>query len=311
MNLKESLEKIGLDAAQIYQVMPSAIFTVDKDKNITSWNRHATEITGYTMEEVLGKPCSLLLNNYCSLECGLFTEDVRKPILNRECWITTKSGGLRYVSKNADQLVNDQGEVVGGVESFVDITDRKQAEEVLRKQAEIAHSVDHPIYVVDKDLTYLFGNKNYLTRMNVSSMSLLVGKNYRDFHEADQCEDFALKIAEIFKTGQSMRYNYESLRQNNRRFLRTLSPHVDEKGQVVAVSISSKEVSATSGETPEEEKIVTICAYCNKIANDAGQWVQMIEYFGHQFDIDFSHGMCPTCSENVYKQFGLIKRKKQ
>lgn len=311
MDLKDSLEKIGLDAAQIYQVMPSAIFTVDKNRNITSWNRRATEITGYTLAEVLGKPCTLLLSEHCAFACGLFSPETTKPILNRECWITTKNGELRYVSKNADVLKNEQGEIVGGVECFVDITERKQAEEVLRKQAEIVNSIDHPLYVVDKDLTYLFGNKNYLQRMNLRTSAELIGKNYQDFHKEEQCTDFAQKIANIFKTGQSMRYYYVSLRHDGRRFLRTLSPHVDGNGQVIAVSISSKEVSSEPSEAPETEKIVTICAYCNKIANETGQWVGMMEYFGHRLDIDYSHGMCPSCSENVYKQFGLNRKKGQ
>ncbi len=308
--LNESLEKIGLNAAHIYEVMPSAIFTVDNDKNITSWNRRATEITGFTLEEVLGKPCPFLSTINCSLHCGLFSEDLPKPLLNRECWIKTKNGELKFLSKNADLLRNEQGEVVGGVECFVDATERKQGEEVLKKQAEIVNMLDHPLYVVDKDLTYLFGNKHYLTRMNLDSPPDLEGKNYRDFHTDEQYEDFTLKIAKIFETGQSMRYYYESQRQSGKKFLRTLSPHIDENGKVVAVSISSKEVAPESNEIKETEKIVTVCAYCNKIANETGRWVNMEQYFGHRCEIDFSHGMCPACSENVYKQLGLIRRKK-
>ncbi|HOT76117.1 MAG TPA: PAS domain S-box protein, partial [Candidatus Wallbacteria bacterium] len=47
-------------AELIYQVTPSAIFTVDKNCTITSWNDRAAELTGHSPKEAVGKKCFIL-----------------------------------------------------------------------------------------------------------------------------------------------------------------------------------------------------------------------------------------------------------
>ena len=49
----------------VLETMGGGLFTVDVEGNITSWNRGMEEITGYTPEEVVGKPCALLEGNEC------------------------------------------------------------------------------------------------------------------------------------------------------------------------------------------------------------------------------------------------------
>ena len=47
---KQAVERAEL----IYKVVPSAIFTLDPDRKITSWNNMAAELTGYSAEEIVG-----------------------------------------------------------------------------------------------------------------------------------------------------------------------------------------------------------------------------------------------------------------
>ena len=64
--------------------------------------------------------------------CGLFTEAVPKPVIGAECTIRHKDGEHRVISKNVDYLRDAHENIIGGIESFEDITDRKLAEEKLR-----------------------------------------------------------------------------------------------------------------------------------------------------------------------------------
>ncbi|MCL2155236.1 MAG: ATP-binding protein [Leptospirales bacterium] len=126
---------------QLYRVIPSAIFSVDENKNITSWNNRATEITGYSTEEIIGKPCSIFSLNPCLDACGLYNKDIPKPITGRICDIMSKDGRIITISKNVDILYDADGMIIGGIECFEDITEKHKAEQELfetREQALVA-----------------------------------------------------------------------------------------------------------------------------------------------------------------------------
>jgi len=125
-------------AELIYRVVPSAIFTVDRDYRITSWNNKAAELTGYCQEEILGRHCFLL----CRERCSLFSSEVAKPFTQRECVVIKKGGGELTILKNTDILKDESGNIIGGIESFEDISDRKVFETSLKEakdRADIAN----------------------------------------------------------------------------------------------------------------------------------------------------------------------------
>lgn len=127
--LKE-MELLSLEAEekliQVADILPGGLYTVDRKCQITSWNREAERITGYTAAEVIGKPCQLVAQHPCQHACSLYSCDTQKPILENEGTIKTKSGDLRIVLKNMQLLHDIKGHVVGGIESFLDVTDDKR-----------------------------------------------------------------------------------------------------------------------------------------------------------------------------------------
>jgi len=129
---------------QLYRVIPSAIFTVDKEGFIASFNKNAEEITGYDAPEVIGTKCTTFALEPCTSKCGLFSNDVPKPLVGRECTIRRKDGEIRVISKNLDLIRDADGVVMGGVESFEDITERKKAEEMLNYMAYFDPLTDLP-----------------------------------------------------------------------------------------------------------------------------------------------------------------------
>ena len=115
-------------AEQYFQVTPSAIFTVDRERVVTSWNNAMIRATGYSAEEAIGRRCDFFAEQSCTEECGLFAGDVPKPVIRRECSIRHKDGTIRQILKNVDELCDQEGRVTGGIESFEDVTERKAAE---------------------------------------------------------------------------------------------------------------------------------------------------------------------------------------
>ncbi len=139
----------------LYKTVPSAIFTVDKDKTVTSWNRRAEEISGFSAEEMVGKSCTMCCVDPCLSRCGLYSDSVAKPIKNKECLIRTKDGRDVSVIKNADLIVSPDGQILGGIESFEDITVLKAAQKALEESEkrfmDVIYASHDAILLIEKD----------------------------------------------------------------------------------------------------------------------------------------------------------------
>jgi PAS domain S-box-containing protein len=93
-----------------------------------------------------------------------------------------------------------------------------------------------------------------------------------------------------------------------------LSPITDIKGQVLGMIITfnlldqrniRKHIDSDTLETNIKKlnQLLGLCSFCKKIRNDEGQWSQLEAYIQKQFDILFSHGVCPDCSKKYYPEF--------
>ena len=61
----------------------------------------------------------------------------------------------------------------------------------------------------------------------------------------------------------------------------------------------AERILGLSGRVAQLEGILPICAYCKKIRNDSGQWVDVDRYIGGRTELHFSHGICATCQANM------------
>ena len=118
----------------IINFVPNAIFYVDKNRKILSWNKHAEEITGYKKKEVVGQLCTALSLFPPEEQCLFFNKKEKKPILNREGQMIRKDGKPIWVSRNIDVVLNERGVQVGGIESFIDITAQKAQKELMKQK---------------------------------------------------------------------------------------------------------------------------------------------------------------------------------
>jgi two-component system, sensor histidine kinase and response regulator len=125
---EEELQPAKEQARLLLSLVPSAIFTIDSNLIITSWNKRAEEITGYIKEEVIGNNCHQLMISSCHDGCGLFDKEIATPAFGKECTITTKSGEKRIIVKNFDIVRNPEGQIIEGIESFEDITEKRRIE---------------------------------------------------------------------------------------------------------------------------------------------------------------------------------------
>jgi PAS domain S-box-containing protein len=114
----------------IIDSVPIGVVTVDADLRITSLNPWAEALTGYSAEEVLGRFCGDVLHGgTCGTQCPLRTTLSRQnPILSLETSIQDRRGATISVRMNTAALLDREGNLIGGVETFQDISYLKTLE---------------------------------------------------------------------------------------------------------------------------------------------------------------------------------------
>ncbi len=167
----DDIKKAKEYAEMLFDFTPSAIYTVDKDSKITSWNKKAQELTGYSESEMLGKPCAVFAQDPCQQKCGVYSDDIEKPIINRECAIKRKDGQIRIISKNADILKDREGNILGGIESFEDITEQKEIDKIIEESEEkfrtLVANIPGVVYRCNNDVNWTM---NYISN-NIVELS--------------------------------------------------------------------------------------------------------------------------------------------
>jgi PAS domain S-box-containing protein len=110
--------------------VPSGVITVDRDLKITGFNPWAERLTGFSEEEAVGTFCGeILQGGMCDIQCPLRTAlTSREPMPLVESTVRTKGGETIPVRMNVAALFDENGELIGGVESFQDISALKALE---------------------------------------------------------------------------------------------------------------------------------------------------------------------------------------
>ncbi len=119
-------------ATTILDSIADGVFTVDKEMHITYFNKTAERITGVSREDAIGQFCfEVLRANICEKTCALKCSfSTGKEVINKPVNILRSDGKQIPISISTAVLRNDDGKIVGGVESFRDLS----AFEELRKE---------------------------------------------------------------------------------------------------------------------------------------------------------------------------------
>ena len=187
--LKQAKERAEL----IFRLVPSAIFTVDRNNVITSVNDRLCQITGFVPEEMIGKPCAEFALEPCCVKCGLYAEDVKKPIIGKECKIRTKDGRILIISKNVDFIRDFDGNIIGGIESFEDITESKQEQQGQKKLLEELESVNGEL----KDFAYIISHDLKAPLRGITTLANWISTDYADKFDEEGKERLRLLMERV------------------------------------------------------------------------------------------------------------------
>ena len=129
---KKSKTLTQANANEILNCIADGVFTTDKDLRITFFNKAAEKIVGVKQEEAVGKYCfEVLRANICENECTIrYAIDKGKERIAEHINILRPDRKQIPISVNASPLKDENGNVVGGVETIRDLS----TIETLRKE---------------------------------------------------------------------------------------------------------------------------------------------------------------------------------
>ncbi len=229
-----SLKQAKEYAELLYKVTPSAIFTVNKDCIITSWNDKAAEITGYKAEEIIGNKCGVFAKIPCNEACKLFEKEFLGAIVGVEATMERKDGTVLTVLKNADVLRDDKGNIVGGIESFIDITERKKNEEEIKKLFQAIEQSPSTVVITDINGNIEYVNPRF-TQLTGYKSQEVIGKNPRVLKSGVQSKEFYKELWIAISSGSDWKGEFHNKKKNGELYWESasISPLKNSKGVIV------------------------------------------------------------------------------
>ena len=127
-------EEVRGRLAAIVESSSDAIVSKDLNGIVRSWNAGAEQLFGYTAQEAIGQPISMLIPPDHADEEPSILERIRRGqrVEHYETIRQRKDGTLVDVSLTVSPILDEQGKVLGASKIARDITDRKRAEQERR-----------------------------------------------------------------------------------------------------------------------------------------------------------------------------------
>lgn len=149
---KKSWEQVALLSRQINQ-SNDAIYTLDSNLKIKSWNKGAENLYGFTEKEALEKNSNELLQTDIT---DVAVSNALKKLTSEDYWTgelkrVTRSGKPIYVKSSTTNIRNKDGIITGYVAVSIDITQQKKLGEEINHLAKIVEQSSEAIFSIDRD----------------------------------------------------------------------------------------------------------------------------------------------------------------
>ena len=228
---------------------------------------------------------------------------------------TVKCGNeLRRFKTYKSPIFDIDGSVIGTVGFAHDVTDLQN---LLIELNILIESLPFAVMITDKDRTITSVNQKFIDHFMIDR-DQVVGKSVDALLDETQTFTHSKKWAIERKKNDLLLVSDKTvlkLREENlldifgalagylHIFMDTTLAYqlLEEKNKLEK---AIEEIKQLSGLLP-------ICASCKKIRDDKGYWKQIETYISAHSEAEFSHGMCPDCSEKIYGNETWYKKKKK
>lgn len=236
---EEAIDRLRHQNELILNAAGEGIYGLDLDGKITFVNPAAARMIEWRVEDLIGKTMHDILHHsqpdgspYPREECSIyaaFRDGTVYHVTDEVFW--RKDGICFPVEYISTPIRDDQGEVIGAVVTFKDITEQRQAEEKLRVQAQLLDSVRESVVATDLEGDVVYWGKGAEALYGYRTDEV-IGKPITfivEFHE----EDEERRRIDVVRTRGLWCGQYWQRRKDGSKFWAdtVISLVTDEKGQ--------------------------------------------------------------------------------
>jgi PAS domain S-box-containing protein len=219
-NAEDALKKSEEKYRTILETMNEGLFENDLKGNYTYVNEAACKMLGYTKEELLGRNYREFTRpELVKLLYDVFHRvyETGNPELLVDYEVERKDGTKRFHQSHPSLIRDADGKPVGFRNLVRDVTDRKNAEDALRKSEEKYRTI---LETMEEGLieTDLEGNATYVNnaacRLHGYRLEEMIGANFRKHHTPEMAERVYQIFNRIYNTGQPEMMEVEIIRKD-------------------------------------------------------------------------------------------------
>ncbi len=227
----------------ILDSIPDMAWLKDKESKYVAANETLCQAFGIKLEDFIGKTDfdispEDLAKRYQADDQKVIKTGERLRI--EEPWATKEDTGERiYIETLKTPIRNEKGEIIGTSGIARDITERKKAEEALRrsevKYKTLLENLPQKIFLKDKNSVYMSCSENYARDMKIKAEEI-AGKTDYDFYPKELAEKYRADDKKIIESGETKDIEETYIQDGQERIVHTVkTPVRDEQGNVIGI----------------------------------------------------------------------------
>jgi len=308
----------------VFDTIQDGIILLDRDFNIIRVNRWMEKKYASKMP-LTGKKCYTVFQNTqeSCIECPYITAFETGKIHTKVLKYPSAQSPTEWFKISVFRLNDVDGKVIGAIGHVKDITERKQAEELLKDEISqrriLVEQSRDGIVVLDQNGKVYEANQQYAHMLGYS-MEEVQQLHVWDWDTQFTKEQLLEMIEAIDDTGD----HFET---HHRRKDGTLCEvEISTNGAVYRgqklIFCVCRDITKRKRAEKEREKLIKdlqealaeiktlrgilpLCSYCKKIRDDKGFWEQVDVYIHKHSQADISHSICPECMKEHFPDIDI------
>ena len=256
-------DELNQRLAAIVESSDDAIISKTLDGIITSWNRGAARLFGYTAGEMIGRPVSLLMPPERAEDLTLILGRIRDGLRvdHYETKRQRKDGAVIDVSLTVSPVRNAEGEIIGASKIARDITAKKLVDEQLRRSDEkfhtLAQSIPQLAWMARPDGHIFWYNRRWYDYTGTTPEEM-EGWGWQSVHDPAELPKVLERWKESLETGEpfEMVFPLRGADGRFRPFLTRVMPAHDAEGRVTLWCGTNTDISETRRAEEERARLL-------------------------------------------------------